>query len=557
MNADKKTLINFMKEKYKIPLYQRAYAWEENQLKTFLNDLKEIKENNYFFGNVLVQKNDSAFDIIDGQQRTTTILIFIRSLYDVLQNRKEKFDANIENKKFLDYLEEDFLIFRGEPKLEAVEYDRDYFKDFIIKGDKNKNNPTTPSAMRIKNAREFFEKELSKMDTKDIIKILDIIKKSEILVVKFEKVKDSVLMFELQNNRGKSLTNLEKLKSYLSYQIYTYCSEEEAENKLKEICKIFEEIYRILNDIEILDENRILNYFNVSKFGFGYRENDDSLNYKKEFKKEENKNRLKWIDNYLKDLLNAFRDFKNFSTLKEGELAKYKELLLNLNLAIIYPFIIKSYSLFRENEEELLKIFKALEILTFRIQLVRSRADIRTRLDTLLKNFKNSSDIFSEFKNICEKEHYWSDENIEFSLKNIADNKTIVHYIFAAYEEFLKNDSAKTKGYALLITNPEVEHISPQKENGEKLKNGYTKYDEDFYKNYLNTIGNLLSIDKSHNASIGNIKFEEKLQTYKNTGLLHHKEIEKYMKDNKKWDKEAIKKRDEELKKFILETWRF
>lgn len=115
----------------------------------------------------------------------------------------------------------------------------------------------------------------------------------------------------------------------------------------------------------------------------------------------------------------------------------------------------------------------------------------------------------------------------------------------------------KTKGYALLITNPEVEHISPQKENGEKLKNGYTKYDEDFYKNYLNTIGNLLSIDKSHNASIGNIKFEEKLQTYKNTGLLHHKEIEKYIKDNKKWDKEAIKKRDEELKKFILETWRF
>lgn len=44
---------------------------------------------------------------------------------------------------------------------------------------------------------------------------------------------------------------------------------------------IFKEIYRVLNDIKQLDEDKILGYFNTvtSKYSFGYRENNDSLNY--------------------------------------------------------------------------------------------------------------------------------------------------------------------------------------------------------------------------------------------------------------------------------------
>lgn len=94
--------------------------------------------------------------------------------------------------------------------------------------------------------------------------------KAEMLETTFDNKKDSVLMFELQNNRGKDLTNLEKLKSYLSYQIYTYYSADEAEFELNKMTKTFEEIYRLIPSIPLItpnnknkkDEDSILGYYN-------------------------------------------------------------------------------------------------------------------------------------------------------------------------------------------------------------------------------------------------------------------------------------------------------
>lgn len=212
-------------EQYAIPIYQRAYSWEEKQWNEFLEDLQEATngENRYFFGNVLLEKsNNEVSDIIDGQQRVTTIIIFARALCNELQNRAktETLKSNMSNKEFIQYIQEDYLINRNKPKLEAVEYDRDYFRDFIIKGDSAKHEPQTPSQERIKKAKEFFEKKLKdtkNFSTDNLLAIFEAMEKAELIQITFKEKKDSVLMFELQNNRGKDLTNMEKLKSYLAY----------------------------------------------------------------------------------------------------------------------------------------------------------------------------------------------------------------------------------------------------------------------------------------------------------------------------------------------------
>lgn len=78
-----------------IPVYQRAYSWETEQWNTFLNDLKEqIRgNNNYYYGNLLLEtiKKGIQYEVIDGQQRLTTLTIFFRSLKDVLTLRKRKY----------------------------------------------------------------------------------------------------------------------------------------------------------------------------------------------------------------------------------------------------------------------------------------------------------------------------------------------------------------------------------------------------------------------------------------------------------------------------------
>lgn len=564
MTPNKESIKRFFEgeKQYTIPVYQRAYSWEEAQWSVFLEDLQEATkgDNNYFFGNVLLEKlpNSETKDIIDGQQRITTIIIFSRALCNTLKIRakKEKLNSNIENDEFIKYIEEDYLINRSKPKLEVVEYDKEYFKDFIINNNDKKHDPQTPSQKRIKEAKEFFEKLLKKLETKDILAIFGAMQKAEILSIPFANKKDSVLMFELQNNRGKNLTNMERLKSYLAYQIYTYSDKDSSEIKLNEITQIFEEIYRLINDIKI-DEDDILNYFNISKFGFQYRENDNTLNYKKELKNESVDKKISWIEKYIRELKDAFVDFKKFEEYK----SIYKDYLQYLNVWAMYPFILKAYRLFRFDENSLNQVFKLLEIIAFRHKLIRTNANLASRLNEVLRNFDSIDNLVNGLKDICDSKWYWRNEVIVNSLQHIyEENSTILPYLLMRYENYLRNKKAQTKGYKFElkeIQNIQIEHIAPLTENGDKLNSGYCEYDDEFYDKYLNCIGNLLLIDGSHNGSIGNKLFTEKLESYKKSPLLQHQEVKSFVVNKNNWDKEAIDNRHKKLKDFVLETWSF
>ena len=571
MTPKKQTIEEFFQgeKQYKIPVYQRAYSWEEKQWNTFLEDLEEAtrSENCYFFGNISLEESENnTAEIIDGQQRITTIIIFIRALYNILE--KKEFNENqIKKQEVLSKLKEIYL--NPKAKLKTVEYDDGYFENYIIKNNDSYSSQTF-SQDRIKDAKEFFNKKLESKSTEEILKLFESLKKAQILSIAFNNKKDSILMFELQNNRGKELTKLEKLKSYLSYQIYTYCEKETCEEKLRKITKIFEDIYRLLKDIKqninFLDEDRILNYFNIAKFDFNYRENDDEKNYKKELKKaKEPKDKVIWIEDYMEELKLAFIDMKNFGQLKSD----YKDYLLDLDVWEVYPFIIKAYEFFREDKKNLEEIFKALEIIAFRNKLAQTRAVLSSRLNGALKKFKEKKDVenlTNSLKEIC-KNQYWSDKKLfgaddedENSLRYIyRENSKIALYILMRYENYLRKDDAKTRGYKATkdsIENPELEHIAPRTEKGEKAKSGYETYNDHFREMYVDCIGNLLLIPQSQNSSLGNEPFKVKRESYKNSlSLLQQREISQFAKD--KWDKKAIDKRYNKLMQFIKDTWSF
>ncbi|MCR2113300.1 DUF262 domain-containing protein [Campylobacter upsaliensis] len=556
MKPTESTLKEFFEgdKQFFIPVYQRAYSWEESQWKTFLEDLEEATkgENHYFFGNVLLEKDgNNRLDIIDGQQRLTTIIIFVRCLVNVL-------DSKGYDKEQLDYIKQDYLENRKKPKLNALEYDGDYFYDVIIANSDNKHKSQTPSQERILKAKEFFTKELKNKEIAQLEEIFRAMQKAQIIKLEFSNKKDSVLMFELQNNRGKDLTNMEKLKSYLAYQIYTYSDKDSAETKLNEMTSVFKEIYRVVvNDIKQLNEDAILGYFNIatSKFGFAYRENDDSLNYKKELKDiKDSEAKLAWIDEYVKGLKNAFFDFNTFTESK----SEYKDYLLHLNVADTYPFVIKAYQLFRNDEEKLERVFKALEVIAFRDKLVSTRAKIRDKLNGALKNFDSVEKLESGIKNICDKEWYWTDEKVKEALSPEQYTlEKIAPYIFMRYENALRNKNTRTKGYIFTlqeIQKPQIEHIAPQTKNDEKVASGYCEYDEEFKKFYLNCIGNLMLIAQSHNISIGNNPFADKLQSYEKSPIAQHREIKEFA-NGEVWDKDSIDKRHKKLEEFVLKTW--
>lgn len=67
--------------KYVIPLYQRAFAWEEKQLAQLIEDIDDIADDsNYYIGSLIVARQDGCFEVVDGQQRLTSLYLLMSCL---------------------------------------------------------------------------------------------------------------------------------------------------------------------------------------------------------------------------------------------------------------------------------------------------------------------------------------------------------------------------------------------------------------------------------------------------------------------------------------------
>lgn len=541
-----------------IPVYQRAYSWEKREWQTFLDDLKEQIEgdNNYFFGNILLEqiKEGIEYEIIDGQQRLLTLTIFMRALINVFEKRKEsgeKIDVDIESKKSI------YLKHNGNIKLRPVDYDRACFEDLIINNRDFETNSI--SQKRMKEAKIFFTEELNNEKTETLLNILDKLEKTKLITIELVGKKDSALMFELQNNRGKDLTNMEKLKSYFIYQMYVYSPKDETETNIEYVSNIFKQIYLIINDLKELEEDSILIYHSYAYIkGYYYRTISDI----KDTFKNSTKDKVEWIKDFVKELHTTFTNFKQ---LENSNLTYYQDLKRLKIPAFVYPFIVKGYKFFGDSSEKLNSLFNILEVLVFRYQLINSRADILSRLNEILLNFNGDlKKLKIDLQNKLNETWYWSDERISEYLNSGMYENRVLHYLLWKYEDYIQSEGYNIKNISL--ENEQIEHISPQTPTDGKLASGYQinengDYDDKFKNEYLNCLGNLMLISGSHNSSIGNKPFKEKLKSYINNPLLKQQaEIKDFISgnlENPLWDKTAIDKRHKKIVDFAEKKWSF
>ena len=88
MRAERKSIFEYLsKNKFLIPMYQRNYVWSEDECEQLWEDVYNFFENKeedeeYFLGSVVIYKENGRQNIIDGQQRTTTLNLLIRALYE-------------------------------------------------------------------------------------------------------------------------------------------------------------------------------------------------------------------------------------------------------------------------------------------------------------------------------------------------------------------------------------------------------------------------------------------------------------------------------------------
>ncbi|NHA47707.1 DUF262 domain-containing protein [Helicobacter pylori] len=137
----------FQEEGYSIPNYQRDYAWKDKNFRDLWEDLEEAigynkKGYEHFIGTMVVAKNEDnkkLYDIIDGQQRTTTIFMLLH----VLANKQNEEDKQ-ETRKY--------LYQKGELKLEVAPQNQSFFKALLEAAEKeniSQKKMQTPKASKI------------------------------------------------------------------------------------------------------------------------------------------------------------------------------------------------------------------------------------------------------------------------------------------------------------------------------------------------------------------------------------------------------------------------
>ena len=207
---------------FKVPDYQRGYAWQEDQVMDLLKDLEHMRDGQdsdarHYTGTLVVvpDPDSGRYDIVDGQQRLTTLVIFM----NCLANRPEMIDRKPEiigRYVKRGALGNEFYV------LQQGAESRSFFQRVIIEnGPRAGNGPVTASHSNLLVAHDLVSDWLETHHANDLDgleKLLDLAE-SRIGMLVYEPDSNSEvgIMFEVINNRGRPLTELEKVKNYLIY----------------------------------------------------------------------------------------------------------------------------------------------------------------------------------------------------------------------------------------------------------------------------------------------------------------------------------------------------
>ena len=172
---------------YVIPLYQRAFAWEEKQLEQLVEDINDIRDNsNYYIGSLVVSRFGNKFEVVDGQQRLT-------SLYLLLSCLGKKLKATLT---FACRDKSNYTLRRVHELLD--EKRSDYDDERIENG--------------IQQGIRILKEKIAKLNKESLLEKL-----SRVVIYRIEVPENTDLnrYFEIMNTRGEQLEQHDILKAYL------------------------------------------------------------------------------------------------------------------------------------------------------------------------------------------------------------------------------------------------------------------------------------------------------------------------------------------------------
>lgn len=556
---------------FKIPNYQRGYAWEAEQVADFINDIKDAVDiDEHYTGQIIVasKKQETigtvsydVYEVVDGQQRLTTMSIYIQCVC----NRLRQLNADPERIS-------DYVTYKGKAILELNEDNHQFYQDHILREHSTPVGYANKSQRNLSQAQQQISTHLEHYKTKE-----KVIAEYQILMHKF-KVNFSVLgssleaglVFETMNDRGIALSQMDKVKNYLIYLCNRMKKSKVADLVNDQYAIVFSELMKVegsnLNRSERTDkiEDDFLSCAYFLFNGKNFKDNvhhsikTDFLPKKNIIKKTKQKDfefgedleiqrsKIESFAKYLGRSAKVYASIFNASFKTDevnnmlrrinflGGVEKHSRLLLSLFLT--------------RNEENTLSVLQLVESMSFRSKRQPNTNELaldiykRSSVNSIKKIRDDLKEIMN--KSCSNKQFVDMMKSLEFYEETKSNCKA--QYFFYYYEYALA-EQIKTNCFLPSFNQYcqqdyqkfEIEHIDPQQPNGRKPLDS------------VNQIGNLTAT--FNNRILNNREFSDKLPTFKQSNLC----VEKTLTSYEKWDEAVIKTRTLELAKFAAKRWAY
>ena len=519
--------------KYVIPKYQRSYIWGKWNWEVLFDDIVE-SDGGHFLGSIICIDHGldalrtRPLEMIDGQQRLTTLSLLYAALYKWIKSRDdltEEQRLELLNLKRRLVLKDDQTSLKLEPSYQSSNY-QDYMAALQEAGILS-DVPIPPGAgnRRIIQAYRYFWDRLNNGDVWNLYSVLELLDKvNGAVMVKIEvnSHSDAFTLFESLNNRGVPLSALDLIKNKLL-----------AELEKQKIDTIDVNFYKWNHLLENLSEDsavqqRFLRQFysafkykeKVGVEGIGRATRSTLIRiYEKLID-----SRAKWIFEELCDKGKVYNRLVNSSN--EANSKEVEILIQNLDRiggVASYSFLLFMLSELNPSNEEIVSVLNTLIPYFVRRNLTdkpptRDLDQIFIDLNSLCLKSQESGmpDIVKGF--LSNPVRCASDEDFKKKLSGdiYEDNVGVTRFILCSIEEYHQTREKLTdlwkrdeKGHYIWT----VEHIFPQGENIpqpwiDMIAGGDKQKAEEYRKQYVHKLGNLTLT--GYNSKLGNKSFEEK-----------------------------------------------
>lgn len=580
-------LFNFLdlekcfKSFYVVPDYQREYVWEERQVNQLLNDVfAEFDDNvnkEYFIGSTVVFKNNGYYELIDGQQRTTTLFIIIcafKKLYTDWGLSTDTLDRMIKDKS-VDDLGDSVDRYTLE-----LQYDESTTILADIASMSKRPHGLKGSAERLYNAFDtilaFLHQHFDEDNPQELKKFfVYLYRKLKFIQIETPEIDDALKIFETINERGIGLNPMDLLKNLIFRQV-----PRDKFSKLNDKWKTL---------VDTLEKNgekplRFLRYFLMANYDIRSPKGEDILREDEIYKSlmmSENETLINYRKKpfvFVDRMIDNARDFVTFFNGRDQlgvnvHLSNIKKLgggAFRQHLILLLAARHLEHNLFTHFAQQV-------ESLVFYYFITKEPAKNLERYFSKwakqLQNIKTGDDLNAFLNNefspaLVSRKSEFKSSFLELRLGSM--QKYRVRYILAKIAQYvdLQRQGASSSQLidSYISKGIEIEHILPETPEQE-LRDLYGEE----YDDIKTKLGNLTLLEKSINASIGNkdfltVKRDEyaKSSIYLTRSIASKKDvgvntavtrINKDLKSFDTWNSQSIEDRHDMLFSLAKDIW--